>query len=96
MKNYKDFEKVFIGDSDIASLTLRSPMEATVLNFGEDNSYKAYIVEGNAEIGEHYDKVYECNNWLKIYDDDGLSAEFDADYIAVYRAGEMGCIIQLG
>lgn len=95
MKNYKDYEKVFIGGSNIASLTLRSPIDATVLNFGEDNNYLAYVVDAEAEIGEHYKKVYECENWLKIYDDDGLVKEFKADKIEVYRAGEMGCIIRL-
>ena len=95
MKNYKDCEQVFIGSSDIASLTLRSPMEVTTLNFGKDGDYQAYVVDREAKIGDHYSKVYECEDWLKIYDDNELVREFKSDTIEVYRAGEMGCIIRL-
>lgn len=95
MKSYRDFWNRYIGMSDIASLTLRFPLEAKILNFGEDNAYRAYIVEGEAEIGSHYKLVAEGTHWLKVYDDQGLTAEFDAKTIRVYRAAEMGCIIQL-
>ena len=33
--------------------------------------------------------------WLKIYDDEGLTEDYSADKIRVYRAGDFGCIIQL-
>lgn len=95
MKNYRDYEKQFIGDSDIASLTMRSPEGADVLNFGIDASYEAYIVDGDTEIGSHYKLVYECEGWLKIYDDMGFFVKFNGKSIKVYRAGEIGCIIQV-
>lgn len=99
MKSYKEFEKTYIGDSDIAALVLvgcdKTSIVSQILNFGEDGTYKAYVVDSDTEIGNHYVERYRFNHWLKIYDDDGYTAEFKADLIIVYRAGEMGCIIQL-
>ena len=99
MKSYKEYEKNYIGMSDIANLILAGSsdngLRLTALHFGMDNDYYAYIVDANAEIGEHYTKVAEFKSWLRIYDDSFLTQEFDANKISVYRAGEMGCIIQL-
>lgn len=51
---------------------------------------------GDTDTGAHYEQVAEFRHWLKIYDDTKLTTYFpDADEIRVYRAGEMGCIIQL-
>lgn len=98
MKSYKDFRKDYIGFSDIASLILvgcgENGLKLQELHFGGDGTYKAYVVkEKDVEIGEHYKKVADFSSWLKIYDDEGLSYRVDADYIVVYRAAEMGCII---
>ena len=101
MKNYKDFEKEYIGSSDVANLILAGYKKGEgftcqKLNFIRDGSYNAYIVEGkDVEIGEHYNKVAEFESWTKIYDDEELVKTFIADEIIVYRAAEMGCIIQL-
>lgn len=100
MKVYKDFKKQYIGSSDIASLILAGYKKGegfvTVpLHFGQDDSYNAYIVEGEAEIGSHYEKRAEFNSWLKIYDDEKFVKQFSGKKIIVYRAGEMGCIIQI-
>lgn len=100
MKNYKDFEKQYIGSSDIASLILAGYKDGEwfvtmPLHFGKDGSYSAYIVEGETEIGSHYEKKAEFDSWLKIYDDEELVKTFDAKKIIVYRAAEMGCIIQI-
>lgn len=66
------------------------------LHFGCDGSYNAYIVDvENAEIGKHYNKIAEYDSWMKIYDDTELVKVLKADKIIVYRAAEMGCIIQL-
>ena len=46
MKNYKEFKRVYLGSSDVASLTLRAPNISHVLTFGEDGAYFAYFVEG--------------------------------------------------
>ena len=101
MKNYKDFKKEYIGSSDIASFILSGYKENNglvlkELHFGCDGSYNAYIVDmENVEIGEHYNKIAEYDSWMKIYDDTELVKVFKADKIIVYRAAEMGCIIQL-
>lgn len=100
MKSYKEFEKRYIGTSDIATLILvgcgENGLNLQELHFGEDNSYQAYIcTENNVEIGEHYKKVSEFSHWLKIYDDEEKVIEFNADKITVYRAAMMGCIIHL-
>ena len=46
MKNYKDFTKKYIGGSDIASLTVRSGSTVSALDFGQDDEYMAYVVDG--------------------------------------------------
>lgn len=94
-KSYKDYDVRFIGASDMASLTLRSPNGVAALNFGQDGGYTAYIVDENAVIGSHYTEVYSCQRWLWVFDDTERSARFKADTIKIYRAGEFGCIIQL-
>lgn len=97
MKHYKDFEKVYIGSSDIASLTLRSVLIAGELDFGGDGSYYAYEVFGDdVEIGAHYKKVFSGSTWLWIYDDNGKaynSGYHDGMAVDVYQAGGYGCII---
>lgn len=100
MKNYKDFEKMYIGDSDIASLILAGFKEniglsLKELHFSEDASYNAYVVDEECNIPEHYEFVESFDCWLKIYDDTELVCRFSAEKINVYRAGNFGCIIQL-
>ena len=64
------------------------------LFFGEDGSYRAYMVTGaDVEIGSHYEKVAAFKGWLRIYDD-GKTFEKSAAEINVYRSGDFGCIIQ--
>lgn len=97
---YKDFEKQYIGDSDIATLILAGYKRGegfviTPLCFGQDGNYSAYIVEGEAEIGSHYEKRAEFESWMKVYDDEGLVKQFKGKRIVIYRAAEMGCIIQI-
>lgn len=96
MKNYKEFQKIHIGSSGIASLTLRSCGNVAPLDFGEDGSYSAYECFGDVAIGEHYEKVFSGESWLKIFDDDMLRYDKrggEYKHIDIYRAGEMGCII---
>ena len=46
MKNYKDYNKTYIGSSDSAYLTLKTITGTTEkLCFGEDGSYSAYVVD---------------------------------------------------
>ena len=94
-KNYKDCIMKNIGCSDIASLTVREPGKAHVLNFGEDGLYSAYIADENTIIGEHYNKVLTCRSWINIYDDEGLTFKAYGKEINIYRAGDFGCLIQI-
>lgn len=95
MKTYKDFEKQYIGSSDIARLTLIGAEKVQFLEFNEDASYYAYIIEGDCKIGEHYKNVAEFKDWLKIVDDEEIVRTFEGRKIIVYRAGMRGCIIQI-
>lgn len=99
MVSYKDFEKTYIGSSDIAALVVVGPTEdglkAEILRFGEDGDYSAYMVLQEAEIGEHYSKVFSFSNWVKIYDDNELVCKISGDKINIYRSGMFGCIIQM-
>lgn len=104
MKNYKEYEKEFIGYSDIATLILVGFSESTMdnsgvrtlpLKFGGDGNYYAYIVDKDTEIPEHYDLKCVFDSWMKVYDDVELVKTFKASKIFIYRAGDMGCIIQL-
>lgn len=100
MKTYKDFEKQYIGSSDIASLILvgcaENGLQLTKLPFGEDGTYWAYIVDENdVEIGAHYKEETTFRSWLKIYDDSEKTYEVSAKEIRIYRAGDFGCIIHL-
>ena len=102
MKSYKEFNKEFIGDSNISTIIMigydnieKDGLSLKKLVFGEDGHYMSYIVRGKANIGSHYKLVAEFEYYLKIYDDDGLVRVLGADVIKVYRAGDFGCIIQL-
>ena len=98
MSYYRDFKKLYIGDSDIASLTMRSAKDVCTLDFVEDSAYYAYVCYGNdVVIGEHYRKVFEGKTWLSIYDDRELTYHEHCpkgyEKFAVYRAGDFGCVI---
>lgn len=100
MKTYKDFGKQHIGSSDIARLTLtgyqKGEGSVTVpLYFGQAGSYNAYIVEGEAEIGDDYEKKAEFHSHLTIFDDAGPVKRITGERIVVYRTAETGCIIQM-
>ena len=97
MKSYKDFEKIYIGCSDIGSLIARGSHMVGEIFFASDGRYEAYECFGEVEIPQHYNLVYAGRTWLKLYDDEGLTysrwkpncyIKFD-----IYRAGDFGCII---
>ena len=97
MKSYKDFEKIYIGCSDIGSLIIGSPYVVKEIFFGADGRYEAYECFGEVEILEHYNLICSGRTWLKLYDDEGLtySRWKPNSYIKfdIYRAGDFGCII---
>ena len=98
--NYRIYPSMSIGESDIAAVIMAGPTEdglkAEYLKFSKDGDYLAHIIDGNAKGYEgHYELIATLRNWLKFYDDEELVIGFKADEIKVYRAGEMGCIVQL-
>lgn len=99
MKNYQEYAKTYIGSSDYAALLTAGcrdgKLDSQYIHFGEDGIYNAYIVDSDAEIGSHYELQIEFQNWLKVYDDQGLVKTFHAKCIKIYTAGNFGCIIQL-
>ena len=99
MKSYREYERVYIGSSDIATLTVVALREdgeplAQTLDFDIDSNYFAYLVDGEAKIGDHYKLVQCCKFWMKVFDDQELTLDLHSPTIKVYRAGECGCIIQ--
>lgn len=98
MTNYKE-TIVNLGYSDIASLILvgcgETDLKMYELHFGEDGSYKAYVIDETIEIPAHYTLKFSVQNWLRVYDDDEKTQEFKGKCINVYRAGERGCLIQV-
>lgn len=97
MKNYKDYNKTYIGSSDSAYLTLKTITGTTEkLCFGEDGSYSAYVVDEDTLIPEHYHKEFEFTDSLEIYNNFGeLEWSAKAKQISVYTAGNFGCLIKL-
>jgi hypothetical protein len=98
MKSYKDFEKTYIGASDMASLTIRSCKKVSAIDYAEDGAYMAYECYGDeVEIGSHYKLVFSGDFWLTIYDDIGRAYNEHQPNgfkkVDVYRAGEYGTII---
>lgn len=97
MKSYKDFEKIYIGCSDIGSLVVRSPYAVREMFFAGDGEYEAYECFGECEIPEHYNLVFSGRAWLKIYDDNKKTYDRfvpnSCNKFDIYRAGDFGCII---
>lgn len=95
MKNYKEFNKIAIGVSDICSLVFRGANRTEEIHFTEDGSYKAYFCTGeDVEIGGHYSLVVSFTGWLWIYDDDGKSFDNrEYKHYDIYRSGDFGTII---
>ena len=103
MKQRHDYPAVKIGDSETGRLVMVARYgyggsESRPLYFGEDGSYRAYLVDDECEIPTYYSRVasYIGPGNLSIYDDHGVrrfEKAFD-QHIRVYRSGSFGCIIQ--
>ena len=91
MRSYKEYEKVYLGGSDVAAIT--------VTGCGEDGlKAEIYLVDENAEIGSHYKLDATFNTWINVYDDDERTYHIypsPGAEIKIYRAGDFGCIIQI-
>lgn len=70
MRYYKDYNKSYIGESDIASVVARTWNDSYILHFGGDRSYHAYIVDSECEIPDHYNLKKSFDGpWIMIFDD---------------------------
>lgn len=93
-------KKRYLGETESGVLELKGistdnkPLHTT-LDFDESGYHNAYVVNFDEEIPAHYVKVAEFIKRLRIYDDFANSVCIIADKIAVYRAGEFDCIIQV-
>lgn len=94
IKQLGEFDCV-LGDSDIASLTLRLPMSVHTLDFGEDGRYYAKVVAEEFTVPPTYRRLHIGDAWLKIYDDEGLTLEVQAKHIEVYKSEYGHCIIRV-
>ena len=99
---YKRFY-VFLGDSDIAQLTMVGfdKNEGAVpapLKFEADGVYRSWIIcNSESDIPEYYSLVKTYDTWLKIFDDRKLTLNLYSpnSKISVYRAGMYGCIVSI-
>lgn len=94
-KSYKDFEKVYIGSSDIASLIARFcyAKTAKIIEFGGDDDYHAYFVNQKIKMPKYYKLVASGKVWLNIFDDRERTFSVRAKFIRIYRCGDYGIII---
>ena len=97
MKSYKEYEKFHFGSTDIASILIRrcndTPIEASVAS---DGVCFGYIVDEEAEIGSHYTKVCDANNWIMVYGDTGRVANLFADKIEVWSCSNTFIVKLIG
>lgn len=100
MKNYKNYTKEIIAMSDVAQFTVTASPKSLfaetkkmVINTGRDGVYRAYIVDGDAEIGNHYKLVLESNNELIFESEERIV--FKGNNVRFYRAGNEGFIVQV-
>lgn len=93
--DYKQ-EFIYLGGSDIGSLTIRYASRVYDLSFGEDGDYMAWIVHdwNDADIPKHYHNVISIESssgfgaWAWIYDDTRCTVGINhAERIEIYRAG---------
>lgn len=90
-KSFEEARKEREIDHDASILKIQE------IRFGVDGFYEAYLVtDKNAKIGAHYEKVYECDSWLKIYDDDTrvFQSDYEYNHFEIYRAANYGMIIK--
>lgn len=102
-KNYKDYQLIYLGMSDMDSLVLvyfdnvDYEVQSRILPMGSDGAYRARVVYNDVEIPSHYTKQFSINaSWVKIYDDDSLVwiGRKDAIY-EFYTAGERTLLINI-
>ena len=98
--DYKQ-KKISLGSSDIATLIAvgiardfcTTGVCAKPISMGSDGKYSAYIVTDATLVPDYYHEVFSCEKWLRVYDDDALVFDKNADSFRIYRSGDFGVII---
>ena len=94
--NYKEYNKIYIGETDVAGFIFKSPNKLVELHTGSDGAFDAYLVDGKCDIPRHYSLWEKFNDWLWIYDDTERTAKIISKNIEVYTAGKRGILIKVG
>lgn len=103
--NYKNYDRFYIGSSAVSFLTClfddeshtghRNVCQSSILAFKSPDSYYAYLVDENAEIGPGFELFDSGSGCLSILDDERrLFKTCKAEEIRIYRSNEDELIIQ--
>lgn len=91
--------KKCIGRSQFATLILAgnkgNGMCLEQLRFSNKGRYHAAIVDANESISSQYEQIAEFYNWLKVYDDEGISLFLRGEKIIIYKNPVDSCIIKV-
>lgn len=82
----------FGGDGSYSAYVLRNNNHLIPSHYKLVMSFKFFC---NFYDKENVATPAQLNTWIKIFDDQGMTAEFKAKEINIYRAGDFGCIISL-
>lgn len=81
-----DFEAIYLGGSDMASLIYRTPDFAGILSMGIDGDYYAPLVDmETTEIPPYYEEICRDFGFLYFYDDSTLSQRIRGEEIILYQ-----------
>lgn len=95
MKKYENFPKHTLGTSADGMYIMRSGALVALLVFSDEGpaARSAFICDEPVKLPDHFYRAFGGENWLKIYDDRGLTFRVRANKIDVYRAGADLCVI---
>lgn len=99
-KHYKEYDKIFIAETDIATIKILTSYRYDEIPTGIDGFFGAYLVDNQAIIGEHYKNILTIDEtyFLIIADEYSMNQKFEFDNkktIKIYNAGNFGYIIQI-
>ena len=96
MKKFEHFPKHTLGASADGMYIARSGARVALLVFSDADgpqTHSAFICDEPVILPDHFYRTFTGENWLKIYDDRGLSFQVRANTIDIYRAGTDLCVI---
>lgn len=102
--DYEKYRRESIGSSDDAFLIAAgekvSETDVYIVSnpilFSAGGKYYAYMVDGSVKLPPYFQKVFECDSWLRIYDNNGVSYSDIGGHYEIFRAKDAGCIIRKG